>query len=41
MDKSKLKEFPFDENLSQIYSTDEDESKGIIINKCSTKDDKS
>ena len=31
-----LKEFIFDKNLSQIYSTDEDESKLILVDKCST-----
>ena len=30
-DKSELNEFLVKKNLSRIYSTDEDESKGIII----------
>ena len=30
-DESKLKEFLVDENLLQIYFTDKDESKGIIV----------
>ena len=38
-DKSKLKEFLVDETLSQICSTDKDESKGIIIDECSTEED--
>ena len=38
-DKSKLKEFLVDETLSQICYTDEDESKGIIIDECSTEED--
>ena len=41
MDQSELIEFPVDENLSKICSTDEDESKGIIFKECSTKDDES
>ena len=40
-DESELKEFPVDENLSQIYSTDKEKSKGITVNKCSTKDNES
>ena len=32
-DESKLKEFLVGENLSQIYYTDKDESKGIIVKK--------
>ena len=37
--KSEFKEFLVDETLSQICSTDEDESKGIIIDECSTEED--
>ena len=40
-DESELKYFLVDETLSQIYSTDKDESKVIIVNKCSTQEDKS
>ena len=40
-DDSKLNEFLVDKTLSQIFSTDEDESKGIIIDECSTEEDKS
>ena len=40
-EESNLKEFIFDKTLSQIYSTDKDESKIIIVNKCSTKKDES
>ena len=39
--ESKLKEFPVEETLSQICSTDEDESKGIIVVKCYTEEDES
>ena len=39
--KSELKEFPVNETLSQSRSTDEDESKVIIVNDCSTEEDKS
>ena len=35
-DKSELKYSLVNETLSQICSTDEDESKGIIVDKCST-----
>ena len=38
-DNRKLKEFLVDKTLSQICSTDEDESKGIIVNKRSTNED--
>ena len=41
MDKSKLKEFLVDETSSQICSTDKDESKIIIVDKCTTKEDES
>ena len=41
MDKSELKEFLVDETSSQICSTDKDEPKVIIVNKCSTEEDKS
>ena len=37
----KLKEFLFDETLSKICSTDVDESKCIIVDECSTKEDES
>ena len=33
--ESELKEFLVDRNLSQICSTDEDKSKGIIVEECS------
>ena len=39
--ESELKEFLVDDNLPQIYSTDEDESKRIIVDKPSTDEDKS
>ena len=39
-DESELKEFLVNKNLSQICYTDEDESKGIIVNKFSTEEDK-
>ena len=39
--KSKLKEFLVDKKLLQIYSTDKEESKGIIVDKCSTEEDES
>ena len=41
MGDSELKEFLVEKTLSQIYSTDEDESNGIIIDECSTEEDKS
>ena len=34
MDESELKEFLVEKTLSQICSTDKDESKGIIVDKC-------
>ena len=40
-DGSELKEFLVGETLSQIYSTDEDESKGIIVDGSSTEEDES
>ena len=40
-EESELKEFLVNETLSQICSTDEDESKGIIVEECSTEEDKS
>ena len=40
-DESELEEFIVDKNLSQICSTDEDESKGVIVEKYSTKEDES
>ena len=39
-DKSKLKQSPVDENVSQICSTEKDELKGIIVDKCSTEEEK-
>ena len=36
--ESELKEFLVNKNLSQKVSTDEGESKGIIVDKCSTED---
>ena len=40
-DKRELKEYLVDKILSQIYSRDEDESKGIIVEECSTEEDES
>ena len=40
-DESELKEFLVDKTLSQIYSTDKDESRGTIVDECSTEEDKS
>ena len=40
-DDSKLKEFLVDKTLSQIRSTDKGESKGMIIDECSTEEDES
>ena len=40
-DESELKEFLVEEILSQICSTEEDESKTITAEKCSTKEDES
>ena len=40
-DESRLKESPVNKTLLQICSTDDEESKGIIINECSTEDDES
>ena len=37
-DESELKEFLVNETLQQNCSTDEDESKGIIVDECSTED---
>ena len=39
--ESELKEFLVDETLSQIYSTGEDESKSIIVDKWYTEEDES
>ena len=39
-DESELKEFLLDKNILQIYSTDGDESKSIIVDKCSMDEDK-
>ena len=41
MDESELKEFLVDKTLSQICSTNEDKSNGIIINKCSKEEEES
>ena len=38
-DEGKLKEFLVGKTLSQIYSTDKDKSKVIIVDKCSTEED--
>ena len=40
-DESELKKFLFDKTLLQICSTDEEESKIIIVNECSMKEGKS
>ena len=40
-EKGELKEFLVDKTLSQICSMDEDKSKGIILDKSSTKEDES
>ena len=40
-DKIELKYFLSDKTLLQICSTDEDESKGIIVGKCYTEEDES
>ena len=40
-DESKLNEFLVDKTLSQIFYTDKDESKGIIVDEFSTEEDKS
>ena len=39
--KSELKEFLFNETLLQSCSIDKDESKGIVVDECSTEEDKS
>ena len=41
MDEIKLKEFLSGKTISQICSTKEDESKGIIVDECSTEEYKS
>ena len=38
-DKRELKKFLVDKTLSQFSSTEEEESKGIIVDKCSTDED--
>ena len=38
-DKSELEEFLVDKTLLRIYSTDKDESKVIIFDKCYTEED--
>ena len=40
-DEIELKQFLANKTLSQIYSTDKDESKGIIVDKFSTEEDES
>ena len=40
-DESEFKELVVNKTLSQIFSTDEDRSKGIISDKYSTEEDKS
>ena len=40
-DESKLKDLLFNETLLHICSIDEDESKGINVNKVSTEEDES
>ena len=40
-DKSKLKKLLVNKTLWQIISTNEDKSKGIIVDECSTEEDKS
>ena len=39
--KKELKKFLVDETLLKICSTDKDDSKGIILNKCSIEEDDS
>ena len=39
MDDSEQEEFLVDKTLSQVCSTDEDESKGIIVDERSTEED--
>ena len=39
--ESGLKEFLVGKTLSQICSTEKDESKGIIVDECSTEEDES
>ena len=39
--ESELKEFLSEETLSQICSTDKDESKGVIVDESSTEEDES
>ena len=41
MDESELRNFPVDKTLLQICSIDEDKSKSIIADECSTNDDES
>ena len=41
IDEIELKEFLVNESLLQRYFTDEDKSKGIIFDECSTEDDES
>ena len=41
IDESELKELLVNEYLLQTYYTHEDESKGIIVDKCSTEEDES
>ena len=41
MDKSKLDDFLLAKNILQIYSTDEDESKIIIVDESATEESES
>ena len=41
MDESELKQFRFNKNLLYICPTNEDESKDIIVDECSTEEDES
>ena len=40
-DNSELNEFIVNKTLSHIFSTDEEKSKGIIVDECSMEEDKS
>ena len=41
IDESKLKEFPVKKTLLRSCSTDNEESKGVIVDECSTEEDES
>ena len=41
LDESESKELPAEENLSQVYSTDEGESESVITDESSTEESKS